>query len=636
MVSALPINVLDLLQGRVESLRLEFKADWNKGPTANQVLQTICAFANDLQNVNGGYVVLGVEEDEREKGRTRLPPRGLGEVDLDQLQRNIRGLCERLEPTYQPILSPELVEGRPLLVVWAHASDRRPHQAPEALTKGSGKKYFVRLGSETVEAKGEILRQLLEVATRTPFDDRRCSAARIEDLREGRVREFLVDIQSGLVQERDAPTVYRKLRLVDRVNGHEAPKNVALLFFSDDPEQWFPGARIEVAHYAGDAGGDVIEERVFRGPLAQQLRDALGYLRNISTRHLEKLRNRPEVKGWVSYPYAAMEEALVNAVYHRSYEGNPEPTKVYLYPDRLEIISYPGPVPGIELGHLQPGARVPPVPARNRRIGELLKDLRLAEQRGTGVPKVFRAMEQNGSPVPQFDFDVARTYFRVTLPAHPEYVAIAALRDAAHLRAVGDTAGALARLRRALEEQPASGTLATELVEELVQADDLVAARQILDRLPGALEPAVAIRAALLERRLGREDRAHQLFQRAGDEVYRDVRALHEFAQTKSHLAGEIYRRGRRASQFDQEARLRLLREARDMFERVLQMDAPPLRHAWAWFELGRIRRWLGDPPSEVHKAFAEARRLAPDDPKLRKALDRAEKPRPAGSRTAS
>lgn len=39
--------------------------------------------------------------------------------------------------------------------------------------------------------------------------------------------------------------------------------------------------------------------------------------------------------------------ALVNAVYHRGYDGIPEPVKVYLYPDRVEIINYPGPMPAL-------------------------------------------------------------------------------------------------------------------------------------------------------------------------------------------------------------------------------------------------------------------------------------------------
>ena len=71
----------------------------------------------------------------------------------------------------------------------------------------------------------------------------------------------------------------------------------------------------------------------------------------------------------------------------------------------MEIISYPGPVQGIELEHLGAEGNVPPVPARNRRIGEFLKELRLAESRGTGLPKIRRKMQENGSPEPRFDFD---------------------------------------------------------------------------------------------------------------------------------------------------------------------------------------------------------------------------------------
>ena len=84
----------------------------------------------------------------------------------------------------------------------------------------------------------------------------------------------------------------------------------------------------------------------------------------------------------------------------------PRPTKVYLYPSRVEVTSYPGPVPGIEPQHLVPDSHVPAVPARNRRIGEFLKELKLAETRFR-LPKVFQAMEANGSPAPRFDFDAA-------------------------------------------------------------------------------------------------------------------------------------------------------------------------------------------------------------------------------------
>ena len=48
MSTILPINLDALLYCRgVESERVEFKASWDPRTTGLQVLQTICAFAND-------------------------------------------------------------------------------------------------------------------------------------------------------------------------------------------------------------------------------------------------------------------------------------------------------------------------------------------------------------------------------------------------------------------------------------------------------------------------------------------------------------------------------------------------------------------------------------------------------------
>lgn len=417
MAGILPINLEDLLRfSGVESVRVELKASWDEKVVGPQVIRTICAFANDFQNLNGGYLVLGVAQAE---GRAVLPPKGLSPDEIEAAQRWIRGRCNAIDPAYQPVFSPEVLEGRTILVLWAPASDNRPHQAPESGEKG-GRKYFVRIGSETVEAKGELLTQLMQLTARVPFDDRRALGASVQDLRETKVREFLHDIRSDLVHEEDTRTLYRRMRITLPVNGHDVPRNIGLLFFAQDPEIWFPGGRIEVVHFSDDASGNVLEEKLFnRRPVQEQVKDCFSYLESRSVRQIVKDPGSVQAQDWIDYPRLALREALVNAVYHRSYEANPEPSKVYVYPDRLEVISYPGPVPGIELRHLQGSEPLPPVPARNRRIGELLKELRLAESRGTGIPAIRRAMAQNGSPPPRFDFDAQRTYFRVVLPVHP-------------------------------------------------------------------------------------------------------------------------------------------------------------------------------------------------------------------------
>ena len=57
----IPTSIKTLLSGRVvEWARIEFKETWD--PEAS--LKTICAFANDIDNWGGGYLVIGVKDDQ--------------------------------------------------------------------------------------------------------------------------------------------------------------------------------------------------------------------------------------------------------------------------------------------------------------------------------------------------------------------------------------------------------------------------------------------------------------------------------------------------------------------------------------------------------------------------------------------
>lgn len=56
----IPLKIETLLGGKVvERNRVEYKRGWNP----SDIIHTICAFANDYANVNGGYIVIGVEEE---------------------------------------------------------------------------------------------------------------------------------------------------------------------------------------------------------------------------------------------------------------------------------------------------------------------------------------------------------------------------------------------------------------------------------------------------------------------------------------------------------------------------------------------------------------------------------------------
>ena len=153
----------------------------------------------------------------------------------------------------------------------------------------------------------------------------------------------------------------------------------------------------------------------FYGP---PLRDALSFIQtNFVKEYVIKVPNQAEALRFDNYPFAAIEEALSNAVYHKSYEM-PKPIEVQIWPDKIEILSFPGPVPPIDAAMLKTEQRFVARDYRNRRIGDFLKELRLTEGGGTGVPGIYRAMEQNGQPTPVLETDTDRNYFLTVLPLH--------------------------------------------------------------------------------------------------------------------------------------------------------------------------------------------------------------------------
>ncbi len=447
-MSKLPINLEDLLRQRtVEQDRIEYKAGWN--PSA--IIRTLCAFANDFENLGGGYVIIGQDCDE--DGQPIFPPVGIPANQLDKIQQELLQNCHLIQPPYFPILSIESFEGKNLVVLWAPGGQTRPYSAPKEVTaKHRTQHYYIRRYSSTVEAKGDDQRELLSLTATVPFDDRMCRAATVEDLSLPLIRSFLKEIKSDLYQQRSKLSLVELARLLNIVDGADekiVPRNVGLLFFCENPERFMPGTQIDVVIFPEGAGGDQIVERILTGPIQQQIRDALRYIKNnVVIEKVIKHPDRAEATRFFNYPIAAIEEALVNAMYHRGYDQR-EPVEVRVHPDVIEIVSYPGLDPSIRPDDLK-GTRIHSRRYRNRRIGEFFKELEMTEGRGTGIPKIRAAMKRNGSPKARFKADDLRLWFLVELPIHK------AFRDEANAKTnqvIGEVGTKLALSRHQVEAQ---------------------------------------------------------------------------------------------------------------------------------------------------------------------------------------
>lgn len=414
----IPTNIKTLLSGNVvEWARIEFKETWD----AQASLKTICAFANDIDNWGGGYIVIGVED----KAGKPTSLKGVPTENIDTYLKDLLNKCKLIQPEYMPITEVIDYENKKFIVIWAPGGSVRPYSSPKIISNNNNKErvYWIRKMASTIAPTEEEKRDLYTLANNIPFDDRVNHEADITDLNITLIQSYLKEIDSSLYEASKTikfEDLCKNMNIISHLPEYIKPKNVGLMFFSLEPTRFFPCAQIDVVQFPDGLGGDTIIEKTFTGPIHQQLREALGYIRNsVVQERVEKLPDVAEAKRFFNYPYIAIEEALANAVYHKGYDVR-EPIEVRVHPDRIEIVSHPGADRSISIDGLK-NYRVFNRRYRNRRIGEFLKELRLTEGRNTGFGKIIRSLEKNGSPKPIFETDEERTSFAVTIFVHPSF-----------------------------------------------------------------------------------------------------------------------------------------------------------------------------------------------------------------------
>lgn len=120
----IPTNLKTLLSGEVvEWARIEFKETWD----AEASLKTICAFANDIDNWGGGYLVIGVRDAQ---GRPDSLP-GVAPDKVDGYLKDMLNKCKRIQPEYMPIVEVVDYQSKKFIVVWAPGGSIRPYFSPK-------------------------------------------------------------------------------------------------------------------------------------------------------------------------------------------------------------------------------------------------------------------------------------------------------------------------------------------------------------------------------------------------------------------------------------------------------------------------------------------------------------------------
>lgn len=421
---ALHINIEDLLNGKaVENNRLDYKEGWNP----DSIYRTICAFANDFEDTGGGYIVVGVEE---ENGRAIRPVKGINPNQVESIETDMIGFNNLIMPYYQPRLFIEEADGKTILIIKVTAGERRPYKVPDNVTnKQKTWNYYIRYNSSCIIPKNEYEEELRSLANRVPFDDRGNADIKITDISTAILRDHLVTVKSALANEDMSGdrlwAILDQMDLTEKTPDGPVIRNVAAMMFSEHPDKFFKYSQVEIVIFPEGRQqnpNNMIELPVIKGPVPRMIRDTMNALKvNVIRKSIRKQKFDERSIPTFNYPYQALEEAVVNSLYHRDYQDR-EPVEITVEPDKISILSFSGPNHTISMDAIHEGKLLRSRRYRNRRLGEFLKELDLTEGRSTGIPTIQEELSSNGSPAAIIETDDARTYFIIDIPCHKDFV----------------------------------------------------------------------------------------------------------------------------------------------------------------------------------------------------------------------
>ncbi len=178
------------------------------------------------------------------------------------------------------------------------------------------------------------------------------------------------------------------------------PTVAGALLLARHPSVALVQSRLQLDAYAGTDRQDEPIDSVFLDvPLFAAVEQAVAFIRRNTARPLSvEGTKRRKIE---SYPAEALREVIANAVAHRDYSDPGAKVSVEVFSDRLRVSS-----PGLPPGG-QTVAKVASGEARSRSRNPLvvqgLSWLEIMDERGSGIRRMTRALEQNGNPPPSFE-----------------------------------------------------------------------------------------------------------------------------------------------------------------------------------------------------------------------------------------
>jgi len=369
-------------------------------------------------NLEGGYILLGVEDNGVILGLTRSPK---------EAEEWVMNVCrQNIQPPIIPYWEIIQEEGSKVIGIITLPADSpdKPYKA----RRGQAWVTFVRVGSTSREASREEEARLYQSSGLVRYDSNPVPGTAIEDLDMRRLENYFRYIREQDCPEEGNDQGWRHLLvntdLMAEERGRSIPTVGSILLFGKRPNRFLPQAGITATAYPGtEKDYATLERAILRGPIVSLFSPSTGEAieNGLIEQAIDFVRRNTAVEAgideggrrqdrWKDYPLEAVREAIANAIAHRDYTISVVDIELSIYSNRLEVIS-PGRLPNtVTVQKIKYGYRA----SRNELIKEILRDYRYIEATGLGIPrKIIRGMREHNGSEPDLIEEDARFIVRL-------------------------------------------------------------------------------------------------------------------------------------------------------------------------------------------------------------------------------
>ncbi|MFI3213029.1 MAG: ATP-binding protein [Eubacteriales bacterium] len=257
---------------------------------------------------------------------------------------------------------------------------------------------FLRVGDKSKLQTFEERLQLNYDRGERYYEDRSVLDATIDDIDMEFVKVYIEKINCG-----KSPLEYLKENkgFVKEKDGNIQISSAAILLFGNNPQNFFPRARIRFIRYEGTEEKfgvemNVIKDVIFEGTLLKMINEAIAYL-DTQVKEKTYLGLEGTFVTEEEYPKFVRQELIVNAVTHRAYSITGTDIQIKMFDDHI-VVESPGKLPGlvradnIRFTHF----------SRNPKIAEFLKNYKFVKEFGEGVNRMCNELEQVGLKAPVY------------------------------------------------------------------------------------------------------------------------------------------------------------------------------------------------------------------------------------------